>query len=89
MQGEDLKKRYKDTMYSLFEMKEVEEFSVCKPSCIKVQTSAKKIYDRDNFPKFGSLWLSVNKEVTVLTRIRDYDLFDFVVEFGSALGKSQ
>ena len=58
----------------------------CRSPCKRMKISAKKIYHKKNYRKYGAIHLIFDDEVTVHTLVGIRGLFDLVTDLGSALG---
>ena len=58
----------------------------CMPPCLTMSTTLKRIYFLSNGIKHASARLESQNNVEILTDVYSYDLFNLVVDLGSALG---
>ncbi len=58
----------------------------CKPSCLKMKVSARKMYHKKNYLERGKITLTIDDKVIVHQLTPNYNFFDLITELGSALG---
>ena len=58
----------------------------CLPPCLKMKINIEKSVERSNIPKNSIFDLTGNDIVEVNTESYAYDIFNLVVDLGSALG---
>jgi hypothetical protein len=66
--------------------REVKMFKKCLPPCVTMNINLKQAVTRKNLPTFAFFDLISKDDVTVYTEVYGYDIFNLVVDFGSALG---
>ena len=83
---EDLLKKIYYFLWDLIGGDDPEEIKNCLPPCLTMIINKKKTYYLENNLDLAFLHLNTNEKVTVLKDVYSYDLFDLVVDLGSALG---
>ena len=80
------KKKIFQALDDLLNNREVRMFKKCLPPCVTINIKLQKT--RHERHRLNEAWLTaVSKDLaTKLTEVYSYDQFDFVVDFGSALG---
>lgn len=66
--------------------RELKMFKKCLPPCVTMNINLKHAVTRKNLPKNALLDLISKDDVTVYTEVYGYDIFNLVVDLGSALG---
>ena len=75
-----------DQLDKLARDQDVSIFSTCLKPCLTMDIRLRLVHKISNLVDVGGAEISLNDEVVVYTAVIDYDMFNLVVDLGSALG---